>query len=211
MKLHVARMAYPVTSLGPGQRVAIWVSGCGMRCRGCITPDLWDSSAGRVVDVDRVLQRILALRMPLDGITISGGEPFEQAASLGRLLRDTRAAKPDWSTLVFSGFPYLTLRSGKTGADALLSQTDILVAGPYDRRRPGVHPLAATANQTVHYLTERGAALRNKVESDTVHRADVALGSTGEALLVGILAEDARSRIHKALVPADTPPAAWMP
>jgi anaerobic ribonucleoside-triphosphate reductase activating protein len=207
VKLQLARMAYPVTSLGPGRRVALWVSGCGMRCRGCITPDLWDMAAGRTVEVDRVLQRILALDLPLDGITLSGGEPFDQPAPLGWLLRRVRAVRPDWSSLVFSGYPYPALKAGRADADALLSQIDILVAGPYDRRRPGVHPLAATANQTVHYLTERGEALRGNIDSGPANRVDLALGRAGEALLVGILAPDARSRIHEALVPSATRPA----
>jgi anaerobic ribonucleoside-triphosphate reductase activating protein len=112
VKLQLARMAYPVTSLGPGRRVALWVSGCGMRCRGCITPDLWDMAAGRAVEVDRVLQRILALDLPLDGITLSGGEPFDQPAPLGWLLRRVRAVRPDWSSLVFSGYPYPALKAG---------------------------------------------------------------------------------------------------
>jgi anaerobic ribonucleoside-triphosphate reductase activating protein len=199
MNVRLARIAYPVTSLGPGHRVALWVAGCSMRCHGCITPDLWNPDAGRLVSVERVLGRILALDPTLDGISISGGEPFDQAAALGYLLQELRTARPQWNTLVFSGYTFSALVRGGAAVDSLLTQADVLVAGPYDRRKPGVHPLAASANQTVHFLTERGKALRSRIDSAPLNGTDLALGRDGDALLVGIVAPDARSRIHATL------------
>ena len=39
--MYLDRILYPVTSLGPGKRLCIWVSGCNARCEGCANPELW--------------------------------------------------------------------------------------------------------------------------------------------------------------------------
>ena len=86
MRLALHSLAYPVTALGPGRRVVVWVAGCGLRCPGCITPQLWSRQSGRLVPVDRLADYMSRLAHPLDGVTVSGGEPFEQAEALGTLL-----------------------------------------------------------------------------------------------------------------------------
>ena len=55
MKIVAHSLAYPVTSLGPGRRVVLWVAGCSRRCPGCISPELLTSDAGQEVAVERVL------------------------------------------------------------------------------------------------------------------------------------------------------------
>lgn len=204
MKLRLARLAYPVTALGPGRRLALWVAGCPLGCRGCITPELWTLEAGREVAVKRVLERISVLDVELDGITLTGGEPFVQAAPLARLLSGLATLRPHWNVLVFSGYPRMALaRRGRDCKD-LLARTDVLIAGPYDRRRPAVHPLAGSANQTVHYLSARGRSLRPVIEATPFDRYDIGLGSGDRQFLIGVLDPAKRRSLHRALgtVPA---------
>lgn len=205
VKLRLARLAYPVTALGPGSRLALWVAGCPLRCRGCITPDLWRQDAGWEVTVERLLDRILALQPPLDGITVSGGEPFEQAAPLARLLARLAIARSHWNTLLFSGYPLATLKNRGTDAADLLALTDVLIAGPYDRRQPAVHPLAGSGNQRLHYLSPRGRSLQSELDAMPFNRADLALGTGHQQLLIGVIAPAARRRIHQLLTTAKTP------
>ena len=82
MDLMLHSLAHPVTALGPGRRVALWVAGCPLRCPGCITPQLLEAGGGRAVAVDRLAERILHLEDDLDGITLSGGEPFAPCSCL---------------------------------------------------------------------------------------------------------------------------------
>ena len=72
----VSRLHFPVTTLGPGRRVGLWLQGCSIRCPGCISLDTWDPRVGLVPIAD-LLERIDQLAWEADGLTVSGGEPFD--------------------------------------------------------------------------------------------------------------------------------------
>lgn len=205
--LRISHMAYPVTSLGPGSRVALWVSGCRLRCRGCITPGLLDPASGKPVGVAQVADRLLSLSTPVSGITLTGGEPFDQASALAELLDEIAPARPDWSVLAFSGYPLKSMRSH--ASRALLANLDILIAGPYVDTLPRVHPLAASANQTIHYLSERGRRLEAQCDRLPFDHANLGMGSDTGDWLIGIISPNARSRLHRGLrlneLPAEHP------
>jgi len=198
MKLRLARLAYPVTALGPGRRLVLWVAGCPLRCPGCITPELQDPAAGRDVPVERLAQRILRLEPPLDGITLSGGEPFAQAPALAALWRQLRPQRPHWDLLIFSGHPLSQLRRRPEAAE-LLAHTDLLVAGPYRRERPGGHPLLASANQRLYALSERGEAMCAACTDPCAPRANLGLLPDQRGWLIGILDPEQRQRLHEGL------------
>lgn len=117
---------------GPSLREALWVRGCSIGCPGCQNRPLWERGD---LDIDPVILGImLACRgMP---ITITGGEPFDQARDLARLVRTIRQYAPETEIIVYSGYTLdaLIQRSGQN-PDILtvLSEIDILVDGPFDR------------------------------------------------------------------------------
>ena len=53
MNLIVHSLAHPVTSLGPGRRVVLWVTGCAKHCEGCMSPEMQDPEAGKAIPVPR--------------------------------------------------------------------------------------------------------------------------------------------------------------
>lgn len=69
-------------ALGPGLRYVVWTQGCLKRCPGCISPESQQITP-------RVIMGISALATDnvknsrISAITISGGEPFLQAATQG--------------------------------------------------------------------------------------------------------------------------------
>lgn len=201
--LWVSHIAYPVTSLGPGSRVALWVSGCRLRCRGCITPELLDPASGKQVAVSRTAERLLSIPAPVSGITLTGGEPFDQAAALAALLDSVAKARPDWSVLAFSGYPLGSLTG--SAQRSLLAHVDILVAGPYVDSLPSIHPLAASANQQIHYLSERGRTLETRCDDLPFDSANLGVGADGNDWLIGIISPDARARMHGRLRVHDLP------
>ena len=77
--MKIGRICYPVTTLGPGDRVAVWVQGCSRHCFGCMSPEL-QSEAGIDVPVETIARSIADVIPPNTGLTISGGEPLEQSA-----------------------------------------------------------------------------------------------------------------------------------
>jgi anaerobic ribonucleoside-triphosphate reductase activating protein len=160
VKIGVNKAHYPVTVLGPGRRIGIWLQGCSIRCPGCVSQDTWAQDAGRTMTVAALLawcRRVAAAG--LDGVTISGGEPFEQPAALLALLRDLhrwrREAGSEFDILCYSGQPLTTLRK-KHGA--LLALLDALIPEPYVDGLPLAHVWRGSANQPLLPLTPLGEA-----------------------------------------------------
>lgn len=75
---------------GPGVRIALFLSGCPLRCQYCHNPDTWHLKDGLRISLDRVVTRLghfaPALRSMQGGLTVTGGEPLVQAAFTRRVL-----------------------------------------------------------------------------------------------------------------------------
>ena len=69
----------------------VWIQGCSIRCEGCISADTWAAGRGETT-VDEVFASISAWLLEADGVTVSGGEPFDQPSGLAALLRRVRSA-----------------------------------------------------------------------------------------------------------------------
>ena len=197
--MRISHLAYPVTALGPGKRLALWVAGCPLRCPDCITPELQPAGAGKPIPVARLAAHILGLPMQLQGITLTGGEPFAQAEALAELWLRLAEARPEWDLLVFSGHRLEELRARDGSSAALLACADILIDGPYHRTRPISHPLRASANQRIHYLSERGRLLQAACENGNPNAANIGIGRRNERWLIGILDRERRQRLHRDL------------
>lgn len=157
MQININKAHYPVTVLGPGRRIGIWMQGCRIACPGCISQDTWDQSVNRKMSVAQLLdwcRKVAA--SDLDGITISGGEPFDQPNALSALLDALIAwrteLKSELDILCYSGYPYSTLKQ-KHGA--ILSKLDALIPEPYVDKQPTVLTWRGSDNQTLELLTER--------------------------------------------------------
>lgn len=157
--LRLNRTHYPVTVLGPGVRAGIWVQGCTIGCSGCVARDTWDAEGGAEVGVAAVLDWLDGLDGPVDGVTVSGGEPFQQPEALAELLdgigiwRRNRTEEVD--VLVYSGYPWSRLTRTPRLA-ALLTRCDAVIAGPYVARRNNGVALRGSDNQRLVPLTELG-------------------------------------------------------
>ena len=146
----------PVTRVeGPGARYALWVQGCSIRCPGCCNPHLFEADSGEAVSVSVLLAEIEEARPEIEGVTLLGGEPFDQAAAVASLAAGVRAL--DLSVMVFTGYTMEELRRrNDVAVDALLLATDVLVDGRYEAARPARRRLwVGSENQRFHYLTDR--------------------------------------------------------
>jgi anaerobic ribonucleoside-triphosphate reductase activating protein len=160
MMLRVNKVHFPVTALGPGRRIGIWVQGCSLACKGCISRDTWSAGGGTAVPIDEMIAWIEAAAPDgYDGVTISGGEPFEQPAALHALLLRLHAMRrggtaPD--LLAYSGFP---LRRLEARFPHILSLLDAIIPGPFVEAQAGDLLWRGSANQTIVPLTEKGRHL----------------------------------------------------
>lgn len=164
---------------GPGLRTVIWVQGCALGCPGCFNPESHAFDAGEVVSVEALAGRILAVREPVQGITLSGGEPFHQHRALARVLALVREQK-DLSVLAFSGYDLEEIRRLRAGG--LLEQIDVLIAGRYQAGRRVAAGLIGSDNKVVHFLTPR----YSPADLASVPQAEVIVSPDGEILLSGI-------------------------
>lgn len=157
-----AGYAFPVEGLGPGKRVVLWVRGCSRRCRGCISPELWERSSPQPVDY--LAKEIEPYLCNADGLTISGGEPFEQASSVLLLMKYLLNAHPV-EVLVYTG--YLLEEIEKLGkyAQQLLQSIDILIDGPFIFDSPNTMQWRGSDNQRVHLLSQRSQRYREQINN----------------------------------------------
>lgn len=151
--MYLDRVLFPVTALGPGERVTLWVSGCKRQCPGCANPELWEQHEYQKVNVNVLAEKInKAFGTKEIGITISGGEPFDQADELSELL-DLIPQKKD--VLVFSGYRHEELQK-KEEAAGLLRRIDVLVDGPYiEEQNDNSSALRGSVNQNILFLNEK--------------------------------------------------------
>jgi len=149
--LQLAKCHHPVRGLGAGRRTGLWLQGCSIRCRGCVVPETWDADASHTVPLAALLERLQPWLENSDGVTISGGEPFDQPDALAALLAALRVLCPGGDLLVYSGYPWPTLlaRHG-----SVLAAADVVVSEPFVQARHAREPaLAGSTNQRVHLLT----------------------------------------------------------
>lgn len=153
--VQLAKLHHPVTALGHGVRAGVWFQGCTLACPGCLSRDTWAADPSREVPVADVLAWLAALP-PVDGVTISGGEPFQQPDALLALLEGVvawRGAR-EVDILLYSGYVMSRLTRNPKSRD-VLHLCDAVVTGPYVERLDGA-PLRGSANQRLEPLTPLG-------------------------------------------------------
>ena len=158
--MYLDRVLYPVTALGPGQRIGIWMAGCGRRCPGCANPELWERHLEQRIDAEKLAAYVNQLYdRQIDGITISGGEPFDQAKELAKFI--TYLEKRT-EILVFTGYTMEYLKKRKKYRE-FLNRVDVLIDGPYmEELNDGALALRGSTNQRIHYLNDK---VREKYEA----------------------------------------------
>lgn len=114
---------------GPGFRFVCFVQGCPHHCPGCHNEGSLDFNAGTEYSTEEVISQMLSNPLT-DGLTLSGGEPFSQAAACLTLAKAAHAHGLNvWG---YSGWTYeYLLQQGDDAQKALLHELDVLVDGPF--------------------------------------------------------------------------------
>lgn len=184
MDLSLSRVHFPVTTLGPGRRLSIWFQGCSIRCPGCISADTWGPGHRRL-SLEQLLEQITPWLHEADGITISGGEPFDQFDALRSLLESLRQ-RSDLDILVYSGYSLEQLDEPLFQARGLI---DALISDPYIEALGQTMALRGSDNQRLSLLTPLGRARLGRYERQ-LEPADKALDlmfdESGSVWMAGI-------------------------
>lgn len=203
MKVQISRVHFPVTTLGPGKRIGIWFQGCSIGCPGCISRDTWEPDPDKAINVEEVLQWCQSsAEAGFDGITITGGEPFEQPEALERLvdmLVNWRSSESlAFDILCFSGLPMRRLSKRFQGvADKL----DAIVAGPYVEALAPGGLWRGSSNQKIMPTSELGIArysAESELEQDNEPRLQFSVDDD-RIWYIGIPGPDDMERLREAM------------
>jgi len=176
--LNVAQTIAKSASNGPGERYVVWLQGCPLRCEGCWNQSMWPFGKGRSMRSQELVAEVLSTP-GVEGLTLTGGEPFAQAGQLVAVARHVREA--GLSVMVFTGYEPDELTWPE--ARDLLAYCDIVITGRFlQALRTFYLPWRGSSNQRVHFLTGRYD------EGDTLGAAqyEVHLRADGTMTLTGI-------------------------
>ena len=126
-KLSILDIVEDTTVDGPGFRTTIYCAGCPNHCPGCHNPQSWDIANGNDVDIEDILETILA--DPFADVTFSGGDPMFQPEGFTELARAIKeqSSKNIWC---YTGYLYEHILENPA-MRALLEQVDVLVDGRF--------------------------------------------------------------------------------
>lgn len=130
-QLRIAGIINESIADGPGIRMVVFTQGCSHNCPGCHNPQTHSYDSGEMKEIEEIINDIIKNPL-LDGITLSGGDPFEQAAACSRLAGEVR--RLGLNVITYTGYTYeqlIELSKNREGFDELLCNTDLLVDGPF--------------------------------------------------------------------------------
>ena len=131
---------------GPGNRYMIHLQGCSLGCKGCFNPESWSSKTKNLINVEELADKILSHN--LDGLAISGGEPFQQPISLLHFLKYLYKNKNPFpkGILIYSGYTEEELQKIPEYSQ-ILNYIDVIVSGRYEENLKVYDSLLSSSNQ----------------------------------------------------------------
>lgn len=160
---------------GPGARTVVWVQGCTLGCAGCFNPAT-HANGGTAMSVDEVIAQVPD---GVEGLSLSGGEPLQQAAAIVPLLDAARTR--GLSTLAFSGYTEDEIRALPSGPE-VLARLDVLIDGRYVSTQRLATGLRGSANQRIVLLSDRYSL----ADVEATPTGEVRISPTGEVILTGV-------------------------
>ena len=131
---------------GDGVRFVVFLQGCAHRCPGCQNPDTWDFNGGHFCTAEEIANRYARHAHLLDGITLSGGDPFYQQEECLELMS---LLPPGTDLWIYTGFDYDEIKDTE-----LAKRADVLVTGPYVEELRCVGQMYGSSNQEIHRKEE---------------------------------------------------------
>ena len=147
--MQIDRILFPVTALGPGNRMVIWMQGCHKRCNGCANPELQQFEPSKNIPITVFKDFLASLHgQTIDGFTLTGGEPLAQAEELVEWISEMKQVTED--ILLFTGYYPSEVSLLSDASRKCFSLAAIAIAGEYiDGMNDNQTALIASKNQIV--------------------------------------------------------------
>lgn len=175
-------------TLGPGTRCGVWMQGCKKRCKGCINPEGQDPSGGYEVDVEELVNRVLQYE-EINGVTISGGEPFLQYNELFSFIRRIKELS-DLDIMLFSGYQLEELKKRYPDCMDMMKLVDIFIDGEYIEEKNDDSAYKGSSNQNIYYFTDKYKEQSGKIEISKTRNFSFDIKEDGEIFFIGIPPKD---------------------
>lgn len=137
---------------GFGARHVIFVQGCPHACPKCQNQDTWDPNGGYLMSTGALAKVVLeaAKKHPINGITISGGEPMGQSLAVLELIDKIKHERPNFDVWMYTGYELKDLPL----ENEIFERIDYLVTGPYrdDLKCEGHH--YGSSNQSIWHKVD---------------------------------------------------------
>ncbi len=142
---------------GPGRRSVIQVAGCSIRCPGCYVPETHERANGKLTSIEKIVEEIDKSRGEHDGVTILGGEPFDQPESLQILVEKLKTK--GYHLVIYSGYTLEDLMAQESEiTNRILSKIDLLIDGAFQRElaeRAGEYRGSSNQRLILHPISRR--------------------------------------------------------
>lgn len=134
---------------GDGIRYVIFTQGCFHQCKGCQNPDTWNPKGGYEVKIEDLASDILKRwRLGrIDGITLSGGDPYYQNTECRQLLK---MLPKDLNVWIYTGFKYEDIKDLE-----LTSLADVIVDGKFDASKKCEGKPYGSSNQRIIHIYDK--------------------------------------------------------
>lgn len=135
---------------GPGIRLVVFTQGCKHNCKDCHNPHTHTFDGGYDMEIGNIVQLVESNGL-LDGITLSGGDPFEQPLAASKLANKVKQL--GLSVVTYTGYTIerlIEIGEHNQEVKSLLIATDILIDGCYQvDKRDLTLPFIGSSNQRI--------------------------------------------------------------
>lgn len=134
---------------GDGIRYTIFTQGCFHQCKGCQNPDTWNPKGGYDITIEELATDILKRceRNLIDGITLSGGDPYYQQTECRQLLK---LLPKDLNVWIYTGFKYEKIKDLE-----LTSLANVIVDGQFDLSKRCEGKPYGSSNQRIIHIYDK--------------------------------------------------------
>ena len=129
MKIKISQVVNDSIVDGPGIRLAVFTQGCIHNCPSCHNPQTHDIGGGKETDTEKIAT-LMSNNPLLDGITLTGGDPFVQPKQCAQIAKDAHAL--GLNVWTYTGYTYEQLcHKNDPDFNSLMENTDVLIDGPF--------------------------------------------------------------------------------
>lgn len=133
--MRYSNIVYNDMANGEGMRISFFTQGCSHHCEGCFNKELgWDFNGGSEFTREKLEEIMFVFKSfqdGYDGLSLLGGEPFDNCIVSNMLVDAFRSEFKDTKTIwIYSGHTYEDILKDKNKINLLL-KCDTLVDGKF--------------------------------------------------------------------------------